>query len=218
LGWDGKFQDLESVAFTPLLAPANMHQTEPELVGTLNSVPDYVSGFQAAFGPEGISRRTIELALATFQRTIVSGPAPFDRWIEGDEHAISDAAKRGFDLFNGRANCAACHTGWNFTEGAFYDIGLSGSEEAGRGYAFPKSVKLHRAFKVPTLRDVARRAPYMHNGSLADLDAVIGFYDTGGEDRPSRSDLIHPLGLTDAEKIELRAFLEALTSDPVPPR
>lgn len=212
LGWDGKFEDLESVAFAPLLAPTNMHQTEVELVAKLRGVPAYVDRFRAAFGDAGITRRGIELALATFQRGIVSGPAPFDRWIEGDETAISDPAKHGFALFNGKANCVACHTGWNFTEGAFFDIGLAG-EEIGRGIAFPNSVKLRHAFKVPTLRDAARRAPYMHDGSLADLDTVIEFYDRGGQDRPSRSDLIRPLGLTGTEKAELRAFLETLTQD-----
>lgn len=215
LGWDGKFADLESVAFAPLLAPTNMHQNEPDLVRKLQGVPAYVDEFRAAFGRDGITRRTIELALATFQRTIVSGQAPFDRWIEGDEHAISDTAKRGFDLFNGKASCAPCHTGWNFTEGAFYDIGLAQDGDIGRARAFPRSVKLTHAFKVPTLRDVARRAPYMHDGSLADLDAVIAFYDSGGRDRPSRSDLVFPLGLTGSEKAELRAFLETLTQDPV---
>ena len=213
-GWDGKFEDLESVAFTALLAPANMRQTEPDLVAKLRRTPDYVVRFRAAFGSDGINRRAIELALATFQRTIVSGQAPFDRWIEGDDQAIPEAAKRGFDLFNGKANCAECHTGWNFTEGAFYDIGLAKDAEIGRGGAFPKSVKLKHAFKVPTLRDVARRAPYMHDGSLADLDAVIAFYDSGGRDRPSRSDLIRPLGLTEREKADLRAFMETLTEVP----
>ena len=212
LGWDGKFSDLESVAFAPLLAPGNMHQTESELVAKLGAVPAYLDAFGRVFGTPKITRRAIELALATFQRTIVSGEAPFDRWVEGDEMAISAEAKRGFDLFNGRANCNACHAGWNFTEGAFYDIGLPG-DGVGRGRAFPNSVKLHGAFKAPTLRDVARRAPYMHDGSLPDLDAVIEFYDGGGQKRPSRSDLIRPLGLTQAQKSELRAFLATLSED-----
>jgi cytochrome c peroxidase len=212
LGWDGKFADLESVAFAPLLSPGNMHQTEPELVARLGAVPAYQEAFRAAFGTPKITRRAIEQALATYERTIVSGEAPFDRWVAGDEQAISATAKRGFELFNGRANCAACHTGWNFTEGAFYDIGLPGNA-IGRGQAFPNSVKLRGAFKVPTLRDVAGRAPYMHDGSLPDLDAVIDFYDAGGQARPSRSDLIRPLGLSQAQKAELRAFLETLTED-----
>lgn len=213
-GWDGRFDDLESVAFAPLLASANMHQTEPELVAKLQGMPGYADAFRAAFGHDGVTRRKIEQALATFERTIVSGPAPFDRWVAGDEQAISASAKRGFALFNGKAACASCHVGWNFTEGAYYDIGLARDDEIGRGRAFPGSVKLAHAFKVPTLRDVARRAPYMHDGSLPDLDAVIAFYDTGGRARPGRSDLIHPLGLTGPEKAELRAFLETLTQDP----
>ena len=213
LGWDGKFPDLESVAFTPLLSPANMHQTEPELLAKLQADPDYAAQFRTAFGGDGITRRRIELALANFERTIVSAVAPFDRWIDGDEQAIPETAKRGFVLFTGKANCVACHMSWNFTEGAFYDIGLAGDGEIGRGRAFPNSIKLRHAYKVPTLRDVARRGPYMHDGPLADLDAVIAFYNKGGRERPSRSELIRPLGLTDTERADLRAFLETLTGD-----
>jgi cytochrome c peroxidase len=106
---------------------------------------------------------------------------------KGDEHAISDQAKRGFDLFNGKANCAACHSSWAFTDGSFHDIGVARDADLGRGKLFPNSVKLRHAFKTPTLRDVACRAPYMHDGSIAILDAVIDLYDRGGIDRPSRS-------------------------------
>src|SRR5262249_14774597 len=153
-----------------------------------------------------VSRRNVELALATFERTIVSGPSRFDRWVDGEEAALSEAEKRGFDLFNGKAGCAECHRGWNFTDGAFYDIGTGRDDEPGRGRLVANSPKLQHAFKVPTRRDVARRAPYMHDGSLADLEQVIALYDRGGVDRPSRSELIRPLGLSAAEKADLAAF------------
>ena len=129
--------------------------------------------------------------MATFERTIVSGEAPFDRWIKGDEKAINAAAKRGFDLFVGKAHCASCHSGWAFTDSSFHDIGTATGDDIGRGKLFPTSIKLQYAFKTPTLRDVARRAPYMHDGSDATLEAVIDLYDRGGIDRPSRSELIH---------------------------
>lgn len=219
-GWDGKFDSIESVAFVAILGHGNMRQTEARLLEQLRALPGYVALFHAAFpdsGPgEAVSRRHVELALGNFERTIVSPPAPFDRWIEGDATAIPAAAARGFALFGGKGRCAECHTGWNFTEGAFHDIGLPADGDIGRGKLFPKSVALAYAFKVPTLRDVARRAPYMHNGTLPSLEAVVDFYDTGGVDRPSRSPLIARLGLSVDEKRDLIAFLATLNGDPVP--
>jgi cytochrome c peroxidase len=218
-GWDGKFRDLESVAYTPILAPANMANTEAAVIERLSAIPGYRAAFTAAFPdlPRDavISRRTVEQALATFERTVVSAPAPFDRWIEGDADAITPTAQRGFDLFNGRARCAECHEGWAFTRGAFHDIGHARADEPGRGRLFSADPSLQHAFKTPTLRDVARRAPYMHDGSVPTLEAVIEMYDKGGIDRPSRSAFVTNLGLSDAEKSELVAFLRSLTSDPV---
>src|SRR6185369_16265252 len=116
----------------------------------LNAIAGYREKFAAAF-PDGgpITRRKIELAIATYERTVVSGPAPFDRWIEGQENAV------------GEAECAACHSGWNFTDNGFHDIGASGDDVPGRGKFFPNSPSLQHAFKTPTLRDAAHRAPYM---------------------------------------------------------
>lgn len=216
LGWDGHFRNLEAVAFGPLLAPNNMNTSEQSLIARLSAIPGYVEAFHAAFKDGAITRPNIEFALATYERSIVSTEAPFDRWIKGDQNAISDKAKRGFDLFNGKANCAACHSGWAFTDGSFHDIGIAHDNDLGRGKLFPHSLKLQHAFKTPTLRDVVRRAPYMHNGSVATLDEVINLYDRGGIDRPSRADEIKPLGLTGAEKAELLAFLETLTGKQSP--
>jgi cytochrome c peroxidase len=213
-GWNGHFRDLEAVAFGPITAANNMNLPENELIERLSAIPSYVAAFDAAFGHGDITRRKIELALATFQRSIVSGEAPFDRWIEGDGKAIGEAAKRGFDLFNGKAHCASCHSGWTFTDSSFHDIGTARGNDIGRGALFPKSVKLRYAFKTPTLRDVSRRAPYMHDGSVATLEQVIDLYDRGGIERPSRSELIFPLGLTAREKSDLAAFLRTLTGAP----
>lgn len=213
LGWDGKFPDLESVAFAPLTSPQNMNMTGPELVRRLRAVPRYVAAFTAAFGDGNITRPRIEQALATYERTIVAGEAPFDRWIMGDENAITAEAKHGFALFNGKAHCASCHSGPSFTDGSFQDIGSATGDDIGRGRMFPNSEKLQYAFKTPTLRDVDRRAPYMHDGSIATLDDVIELYNKGGIDRPSRSPSIKPLSLTEAEKKALIAFLHTLTAD-----
>ena len=216
LGWDGKFRDLESVAFGPITSPANMNLAESVLIDRLSSIPGYRDAFARVFGEPGITRRKIELALATFQRTIDGGKTPFDLWIAGDERAISEDAKRGFDIFNGKGRCSSCHSGHTLSDGSFHDIGTAKGPDIGRGRLFPNSTPLRYAFKTPTLRDVARRAPYMHDGSIATLEAVIALYDRGGIDRPSRSKLIFPLGLTTDEKANLLAFLGTLTTTAAP--
>ncbi len=220
LGWDGKYPSLEDVAVGPMFSASNMNITEPEALRRLSAIAGYRAAFAEAFpqsdSHEAISRPHLEQALATFERTIVAAPAPFDAWIEGNEEAISERAKRGFMLFTGKAGCSECHSGPNFTDGSFQDIGVAEEGDIGRGRLFPSSVKLQHAFKVPTLRDVARRARYMHDGSLPDLEAVIALYDRGGIDRPSRSELIRPLSLTARERGDLVAFLRTLTGDPKP--
>jgi cytochrome c peroxidase len=218
LGWDGKFRDLESVAIGPITSPANMNLPEPVLIERLAAIPGYIRSFAAAFGEGPITRRNIEAALATYERPIVSGTAPFDRWVMGDEKAINRSAKRGFGIFTGKGRCSECHSGWAFTDSSFHDIGTGQGDDIGRGRLFPDSIKLRYAFKTPTLRDVARRAPYMHNGSLATLREVVALYDRGGVERPSRSVLIGPLALSEGEKTDLIAFLQTLNSAPQPVR
>lgn len=212
-GWDGKFRDLENVAFTPITAGANMALSEHELVSRLSALPAYRQGFADAFGTPEIDRRKIELALATYERSIVAVDAPFDRWVAGDESAITASARRGFATFNGKGECSGCHSGWVFSDGSFHDIGIAHDADIGRGRYFPTSVKLKYAFKTPTLRDIAHRGPFMHDGSLASLEAVVEHYDQGGIDRPSRSELVHPLHLSAQEKTELVDFLRSLDSD-----
>src|SRR6185437_7132192 len=135
--------------------------------------------------------------------------APFDRWVDGDEGAISGSAKRGFALFAGKATCFVCHSGWRFTDDRFHDIGTT-TTDRGRG---PKDEALNFAFKTPTLRSVALRPPYMHNASLATLDEVVRHYEKGGIDRPSRSPLLVPIQLSDTERHDLVVFMETLTGD-----
>jgi cytochrome c peroxidase len=214
LGWNGRFRDLESVAITPITSPKMMNLAEASMVERLSGIPGYIDAFNNAFGTAEIDRGKIEQALATFERSIMPSRGRFDSFIDGDKTAIDKSAARGFDLFNGKANCAACHSGWAFTDASFHDIGSAKGDDRGRGNLFANSVMLQYAFKTPTLRDVARRAPYMHDGSVPTLDAVIDLYDRGGIDRPSRSPEIHPLGLTNTEKADLIAFLQTLTGEP----
>jgi cytochrome c peroxidase len=153
---------------------------------------------------------SIAKAVAAFQRTLEPGIAPFDRWIEGKEDAISPSAKRGFVLFNGKGNCSACHSGWRFTDDKFHDIGTT-TTDRGRGAVDKSDELMQFAFKTPTLRSVALRPPYMHNASAATLVDVMKHYEKGGIDRPSRSPMMMPIELSDQERGDLIAFLESLT-------
>ena len=210
--WDGRLATLEEQALGPIESPGEMNMPIDRLMARLETIAEYKPLFEAAFPGEGMKVKTLARAIATYERTVVSERAPFDAWIEGDEKAISEDSKRGFALFNGKAQCAACHEGWNFTNEGFQDIGLP-SEDIGRGQFLPGVIKMQHAFKTPGLREIGRRSPYMHDGSLATLEQVIDHYDHSGVVRPSRSDLMRPLGLTAQEKSELVAFLKTLTSD-----
>jgi cytochrome c peroxidase len=221
--WDGRAPTLEDQALGPIQAAVEMNMPLDKLLERLNGIAEYKTLFEAAFPGEGITPAGIGKAIATFERTAISGWAPFDSWIEGDAQAISASAQRGFALFNGKAQCNTCHVGWNFTDDSFHDIGLKGAD-IGRGAFLGVAVKMKQAFKTPGLRDIVRRSPYMHDGSLATLEAVVEHYDTGGVARPSRSDLIKPLGLTAEEKADLVAFMKTLTgssdviAQPIQPR
>ncbi|HYM04496.1 MAG TPA: cytochrome c peroxidase, partial [Stellaceae bacterium] len=151
LMWDGRSADLEEQAGGPIAAMAEMNQSWPALEAKLVTIPGYRRLFDAAFPGEGINQRTIAKAIATFERTVVSAEAPFDRWIAGDETAISQSAERGFALFNGKGHCAACHSGWRFTDDSFHDIGLADAD-IGRGKLRPQLPLMQHAFKTPGLR------------------------------------------------------------------
>jgi cytochrome c peroxidase len=213
--WDGRLADLEQQALGPIQSPGEMNMPIDQLMARLESIAEYKPLFAVAFPNEAMSPKTLAEAIATFERTVVSERAPFDLWIEGNDKAISEEAKRGFAIFNTKAQCSSCHEGWNFTNEGFQDIGLS-SEDVGRGQFLPDVIKMQHAFKTPGLREIARRGPYMHDGSIATLEQVVDHYDAGGVDRPSRSDLLKPLGLTVQEKADLVAFLKTLTSDLAP--
>jgi cytochrome c peroxidase len=209
--WDGRASSLEEQASGPIEGPREMNQPLDRLVPVLAKIPEYQSLFAAAFPRRKMTPETIVSAIATYERTIVSGVAPFDEWIEGDEAAIPDAARRGFTLFNTKAGCASCHGGWLFTDDGFHDTGLP-DDDLGRGQLFPRVVMMRHAFKTPGLREVASRGPYMHDGSLPTLEAVIAHYNQGGRDRPSKSELMTPLGLSADEQADIVAFLRTLTS------
>jgi len=211
LQWDGRADSLEVQASGPIQNPDMMNMPLPRLVVALGEIPAYRSAFAEAFPGEPISPSTIAKALAAFERVVVSGQAPFDQWLAGDESAISVSAKRGFVLFNTKAHCSACHSGWRFTDDSLQDVGLK-DDDLGRGQLIPGVEALLHAFKTPSLRNIAERAPYMHNGSIPTLTDVVRHYTNGFVRRPSLSPEIHRLTLTDPEVEDLVAFLKTLTS------
>ncbi len=211
LFWDGRAATLEEQALGPIASAGEMNMPLDDMVRRLQAIPEYKPLFKAAYPGEPISPALVAKAIATFERTIVSGTAPFDLLVAGDDGAISASAKHGFVVFNTTGTCAACHSGWRFTDDSFHDIGVA-SADVGRGKLLQLET-MQYAFKTPTLRNVDRRVPYMHDGSEQTLEDVIELYDHGGrERRPSLSPDIHPLGLSRREKRDLVAFLHALTS------
>jgi cytochrome c peroxidase len=204
--WSGARRSLEHQAM-------KSSDSDPDtVVRQLGAVPGYREQFQRVFGSAVIAENVAK-AIAAFERTILSGDSPYDHYRMGDEQALSPAARRGLVVFEGKGRCAKCHSGFNFTDEGFHNLGVgmsSDTPDVGR-HEMVKLPVTRGAFKTPTLRDVARRPPYMHDGSLATLRDVIAFYDRGGNPNPSLSLMMQPLGLTEAEQADLVAFLESLT-------
>lgn len=214
--WDGRFRTLEAQALGPIEAAGEMSASLDVVVSKLKTIPGYVAAFEKAYPGEGVSKDTIAKAIASYERTIVSKDSPFDRWVKGEESAMNESAKRGFALFTGKANCAACHMGGNFTDDGFHNLGLKGNQDAGRFAKVPLP-SMKGAFKTPTLRDVALTAPYMHNGVYRSLDEVVDHYNRGGdyEEGQKQDPNMRPLNLSAQEKKDVVEFLKHLTGKQV---
>jgi cytochrome c peroxidase len=210
--WDGRAPSLEAQVAMPIEAGEEMRGDWPTVVRRLSEDADLVERFRAAFpGEPSPSRATVLKALASYVRSLVSPPTRFDAWVKGEGGALSDAETRGFRLFVGKAACVLCHVGWRFTDDRFHDIGLR-SKDAGRGGVKGGTPGL-RAFKTPGLRELTRTAPYMHDGSLATLGAVVRHYNGGFVARPSlATQLNRGLSLSGRERADLLAFLRTLSS------
>ena len=222
--WDGRASSLEEQALEPIRNLDEMALPGDLAAEKLRAIPSYDQAFARVFPKSGVTMKNIATALAAFERTLVARNAPIDRYNAGDESALDPAAVRGKGLFFGRARCATCHGGPNFTDGLFHNTGVIGdSGDLGRA-AFDRVgefqmrpypfFQMRRAFKTPGLRNVAVTAPYQHDGSEATLAEVVRFYNLGGRDPRSYGKAldIRPLSLTDAELDDLVAFLHALTS------
>ncbi|WP_264212607.1 cytochrome-c peroxidase [Leisingera thetidis] len=212
LFWDGRAGSLEEQAIGPITAPDEMNARFDDIAIRLSAVKEYKIWFERLFPGRGIRKETILTALATYERTIVSGVARFDRWVNGDGTAVPEAAKRGFALFTGRANCVSCHSGWMFTDNQLHDIGLLTSDPGAGGLAAQDPAMLYR-FKTPGLRNIAMRAPYMHDGSLLSLPEVIRHYARGGSAKGARQADIEGFTVSEQEISDLIAFLETLTDN-----
>ncbi|MCL4127024.1 UNVERIFIED_CONTAM: hypothetical protein GTU68_052292 [Idotea baltica] len=211
--WDGRAATLEEQVLGPITSPLEMNAPMDVVVARLKRVNQYQTWFDRLYPETGITPETIQNAIATFERTIVSGWSDFDHWIEGDENALSDDAIAGFTLFNGKAGCADCHTGWNFTDNAFHNIGMP-DDDIGRAAITQNHSGDKFAFKTPGLRNITLRAPYMHDGSVPNLHAVIQHYAKGGDPDKFFASELAPFDISQNEIEQLIAFLESL-SEPI---
>jgi cytochrome c peroxidase len=241
--WDGRAPTLEAQSLLPMINPVEMAQPDhAAVVAKLRGIAEYAPLFSAAFGTPEVTIERVGRALASFERTLISLDAPIDRFLAGDQKAISETAQRGWELFNGKARCNTCHGHVGslplFTDELYKNIGVGAArpsfEKLGRAVeADPSALdrlasdpaidelgrfKIKRekshigAFKTPHLRNVALTAPYMHDGSEATLRDVIEYYDKGGQPNPWLDGGIRPLGLTDAEKADLVELMQSFTS------
>lgn len=189
--WDGRAATLEQQVLMPIDNPKEMDLDVNE-----------------AARRTGVSREQLAEALAAYVRTIRSGGSPYDKYIAGDANALNPAERRGLALFRGRAGCSACHIGPNLTDERFHNTGIGSAE--GR-FAVTGRESDRGAFKTPTLRNAALHPPFMHDGSLATVEAVIDFYDKGGNSNPRLDPEMLPLRLTATEKTDLALFLRSLS-------
>lgn len=208
--WDGREPTLQSQARVPLHAVNELAANPAQLVERLSADEDLKQRFAAAFpGERGISETAILDALAAYEKSLVSPATKFDAWVNGDDDALNETEMRGFRIFVGKGGCVSCHGGWRMTDDGFHDIGLN-SDDPGRSAVVGGSAGI-AAFKTPGLRQVARTAPYMHNGSLATLDDVVAHYAGKHAVRPSLAPtLVRDLKLDDSERAALVAFLLTL--------
>ncbi len=240
LFWDGRAPSLEAQCQGPPQAPTEMgEQTHAQIIERLRKIPGYREQFMKVFGTD-VNMDGFAKAIASFERTVLSGNSKYDQYVTGDFKALSESAKRGMILFGLRldmedeyepegvvlkkANCTSCHIGTNFSDDQFHNLGVGADKngklaDLGRWGAEPvgaKNVASIGAFKTPTVRDVTRTTPYMHDGSEATLEAVVEYYDRGGNANPYLSKDIKPLKLTAQEKSDLVEFMKSLEGELVP--
>lgn len=220
--WDGRAPSLEEQAKGPIANPVEMtsekdaEKAHEAAVGRIRKVPGYAPLFEKAFGSPAVDLDRVAKAIATFERTVYSGNAPYDRYQNGETAALTDAQVRGMKLFFGKkAACDSCHLGFNFSDGSYENIGIGMDKpmpDLGR-YLVSHREEDRGAFKTPTLREIEHTGPYMHDGRFRTLEEVVEHYDQGGIKNPTLSTRMKPLHLTAQEKADLVAFLKGLSGE-----
>ena len=216
--WDGRAASIEEQVLQPIENQEELDMTVEEVVARLKREKDYRELFQTALGSaEGrINADNMAKALASYVRTILSGDAPVDRYMNGERDALSKRAREGLRIFRGKGNCTACHLGPNFTDEHFHNTGVAWRDgkllDSGRFEVTSKQQDRGK-FKTPTLREIDRTAPYMHDGSIATIEEVIEYYDRGGNPNPYLDVELRVLRLTAEEKEALLQFLRALSGN-----
>lgn len=219
--WDGRKKSLEDQALGPMLSNAEMNVDLSMALKFLQGNSKYAAAFEKAYPGMGIKDETLAMALASFERTVISNDSPFDRWVKGDKNALTKQQINGFKLFVDpeKGNCAVCHSAPNFSDSGFHNIGLAswGHENPDMGrYAIKPLNLMKGAFKTPTIRDITLSAPYFHDGSAMTLMEVVEHYAIGGEVRTNLSPNMKKLNLSDTEKADLVEFMQTLTTPPKP--
>ncbi|TFH00817.1 MAG: cytochrome-c peroxidase [Calditrichales bacterium] len=215
--WDGRAPSLEEQAKGPIENPIEMGNTHTEMLRTVGDIAGYVDEFETVFGTREITTDLVAKAIASYERTVVTTDSPFDRFVRGDNDALTEEEKMGLEIFNGKGHCTSCHWGGLFSDGRFHNIGVptkaGQAPDAGRHDVTKDPADMGK-FKTPTVRDAALRAPYLHDGSEKSLEDLVELYNLGGRaDDPNLDPLIVPLGLSDAEKKALVSFMKrAMTS------
>ncbi len=192
-----------------------MGNTQADVVAKINAIAGYHVLFEKSFGSPEVTIDNLAKAIATFERTLLSGNSPYDRYKAGAKAALTPAQVRGMDVFVNKAKCDQCHEGVNFTSNSYHNLGVGTDQpdpDPGR-YEVTEDPMDLGTFKTPILRDVARTAPYMHDGTLKTLDEVVEFYDKGGKPNKNLDEKIKPLKLTDGDKKDLVEFLKSLNGE-----
>ncbi len=213
--WDGRAKSLEDQAVGPMANAIEMGNTHAAVVQNLNKVPGYRKLFKAVFDSEDCDIDMVAKAIATFERTVLSGNAPYDRYKAGQKDAMSPEQIRGMDVYFKKAKCDQCHEGINFTSNSYHNLGIGmdrPNPDVGR-FEVTGRDRDWGTFKTPTLREIEHTAPYMHDGSLKTLEEVVDFYNKGGLKNKNLDETMKPLNLTDQEKKDLVAFMKALSGE-----
>jgi cytochrome c peroxidase len=217
--WDGRAPSLEAQVLIPIADSREMGMSHPAMITRLSEISGYRPFFEEAFGAPDITLDRIASALADFVRTRKSGNSAYDRWAYGrDPSALSPQEQRGSEIFFFQGGCAACHAGFNFTDGLFWNLGVGWDSKTqtfadeGRMAVSHESRDLGR-FKTPGLRDVDLHPPYMHDGSIATLRDVVEFYNRGGNKNSWQTPRLRPLGLSQADVDAVVAFLKSLNGE-----